>query len=73
MDKIEIIIQDLASPQARNVDGNVNDTGQKITAPILWNNIMSVVIWAVTSDRLYRFKTHGNARYITAIVAAILA
>ena len=52
MDKMEIIMQALASPQARNVAGNVNDAGQNISAPILWNTIISVVICAVISDRL---------------------
>ena len=47
-----MIMQDLASPQARNVDGSVNDVGQKMRAPILWKIIMSVVIFAVTSDKL---------------------
>ena len=69
---MEMIIQDLASPHARNVEGKVNDTGQKITAPTLWNNIIFVVIFVVTSDKLYSFKIHGNVRYVMAIVTAIL-
>ena len=64
-------MQDLASPHARNVAGSVNDTGQKMIAPTLWNNMISLVICDVSGERLYNFNNTGNARYVSKIVTAM--
>ena len=72
MDVIEMIMQVLASPEARNVPGSVNASGHMRTALIPWKCMICLVVSAVRSDRLYALRMNGRIRKIKPTVAAML-
>ena len=72
MDMLEMYIHAFASPAARNVAGRLNATGQINIAPIPWKCMISAVVFAVRSDRLYAFNIKGSKENINNTIAVIL-
>lgn len=72
MDILEIYIHAFASPAARNVAGRLNAIGQMKIAPIPWKCMISAVVLAVRSDRLYAFNITGNNENMNNTIAVIL-